>query len=34
MRVTKVIREYVEREIYAKFEPQLREISSEYDAER
>lgn len=34
MRVTKVIREYVEREIRAKFQPQLDEIGREYKAER
>ena len=34
MRVTKVIREYVEREVGAKFNPLIQEINKEYDAER
>ena len=34
MRVTKVIREYVEREIGAKFQPQLDEIGKDYQADR
>jgi hypothetical protein len=34
MRVTKVIREYVEREVGAKFNPLIREVNKEYDAER
>ena len=34
MRVTKVIREYVEREVGAKFNPLIQEIDKEYSAER
>ena len=34
MRVTKVIREYVEREICAKFDPEIDKIGAEYQKQR
>lgn len=34
MRVTRVIREYVEREVNAKFDPKVREIAAEYEREK
>ena len=34
MRVTKVIKEYVEREVYAKFQPKLDAIGKEYKEEQ